>query len=106
MAGAVTSRRRRAPRAREPEFPPRSSSTFSTTWASSPKHRPREDRTELVLHNCPFRELVDRYHEVACAVHRGLIEGVITPPGSADPVLRVELTPFVSPGQCLVGLSE
>ncbi len=71
-----------------------------------PQGDPGRLPTELVLHNCPFRELVDEYQGVACAVHLGLIEGVLATGHRDAPAPRVGLIPFVTPGRCLVRLSE
>ena len=60
---------------------------------------------EVVLHNCPFRELVDRYADVACELHLGLIEGVLTRARAGAPTPRPALVPFAAPGRCLVDVS-
>ena len=31
----------------------------------------------LILHRCPFRDLADRYPEVVCSLHAGLIDGAL-----------------------------
>lgn len=49
----------------------------------------------LLLHACPVRELAAAHPEVGCALHRGLLEGLL------DPALRAELQPFVEPELCV-----
>ncbi|SRX94165.1 transcriptional regulator [Rhodococcus jostii RHA1] [Mycobacterium shimoidei] len=49
----------------------------------------------LLLHACPVRELAAAHPEVGCALHRGLLEGLL------DPALRAELQPFAEPELCI-----
>jgi predicted ArsR family transcriptional regulator len=43
-----------------------------------PRFRRSSGRTvEITLRECPFRELLDEHRELACAVHRGLLEGML-----------------------------
>ena len=43
-----------------------------------PRFRRRGNRTvEIGLRNCPFRDLLDEHRELACTVHRGLLEGML-----------------------------
>ena len=32
---------------------------------------------EITLRDCPFRDLLDEHRELVCAVHRGLLEGML-----------------------------
>lgn len=70
---------------------------------------------ELVTLNCPFLEAVDARQDVVCAIHLGLMEGVL---GSAEPSAAtgpgrgvgpatdlVALDPFGTSTGCLVRLS-
>ncbi|MCA0438222.1 MAG: helix-turn-helix domain-containing protein [Actinobacteria bacterium] len=71
--------------------------------------------TQIRLHNCPFREVVDEHQDLVCAIHAGLLEGMVggvpesTPtvaaplagPG-AVPAARLE--PFATPQTCIVHL--
>ena len=34
-------------------------------------------RVEITLRDCPFRDLLDEHRELVCAVHRGLLEGML-----------------------------
>jgi predicted ArsR family transcriptional regulator len=56
----------------------------------------------LRLHQCPFREVAERHQDVVCALHLGLIQGVLEQlraPVSAD-----RLLPFAEPGVCVAEL--
>lgn len=57
----------------------------------------------LEMAGCPFRELALAYPQVVCAVHRGLLHGLLERLGS--PVAeQAELLPFVEPELCIVDL--
>lgn len=62
----------------------------------------REGDTTIALHNCPLSAAVRRDAAVVCAAHRGMIEGILAPPGS-DVDTEV-LVPFTSPSVCMVQL--
>lgn len=55
------------------------------------------------LHACPVRELAQAHPEVGCALHRGLLEGLLadTQNSSCPTQLRAELEPFVEPELCI-----
>lgn len=53
---------------------------------------------EVHLFNCPFRELADAHEDVVCAVHRGLLEGMVDD--------NVTLEPFTTPAICTVRVTE
>ena len=42
--------------------------------------------TEVTLRNCPFRDLLEEHRDLVCAVHRGLLDGVL---GASRPPLRM-----------------
>jgi predicted ArsR family transcriptional regulator len=45
----------------------------------TPRFRRRGPRTvEISLRDCPFRDLLDEHRELVCAVHRGLLEGMLS----------------------------
>ena len=57
----------------------------------TPRFRRTGKRTvEITLRDCPFRDLLDEHRELVCAVHRGLLEGMLgrVPPCPADDVVR------------------
>lgn len=61
----------------------------------------------IALRNCPFREIVDDNQPVVCAVHEGMLEGMLErslPEGAEAGRRRVALEPFAAPDTCLVRL--
>lgn len=60
------------------------------------------------LHACPVRDLARAHPEVGCALHRGLLQGLLAGPASKGrstaprPLMQAELEPFVEPDLCLV----
>lgn len=43
-----------------------------------PRFRRSGNRTvEIALRGCPFRDLLDQHRDLVCAVHRGLLEGML-----------------------------
>lgn len=60
---------------------------------------PREgDGDDVDLTRCPLLEAAHQHPDVVCAVHLGLVRGVLSEYG-ADPA-GTSLTPFASPGAC------
>jgi predicted ArsR family transcriptional regulator len=57
---------------------------------------------EVHLHACPFLELVGEQPDVMCALHAGMIRGVLQAAGAADAEARLE--PFAAPTACVVRL--
>ena len=59
-----------------------------------PRFRRRSAKTvEISLRDCPFRDLLDEHRDLVCAVHRGLLEGML---GASRPPLRLtEFEPLV-----------
>lgn len=60
------------------------------------------------LHACPVRDLARAHPEVGCALHRGLLQGLLTNVAAAGghsttprPVMQAELEPFVEPELCV-----
>ena len=67
----------------------------STAVAETPGHR-------VDITPCPFLELAESDGRVVCAVHRGLMTGLLE---ELDAPLRVEsLTPFAEPHRCVARL--
>ncbi|OBH37642.1 transcriptional regulator [Mycobacterium intracellulare] len=66
------------------------------------KSAPANQRT-IRLHGCPVRDLARDHPEVACALHRGLLQGLAgtTESVGAGPTMRAELEPFVEPELCV-----
>lgn len=63
-----------------------------------PRFRRQGAAVEVAFRRCPFRELVDDHREVVCALHRGLLEGMLA--GLRPPLELRELKPFVERGVC------
>lgn len=57
----------------------------------------------LRLHQCPFREVAERHQDVVCALHLGLMEGVLSQ--LRAPVTADRLQPFAEPGVCIAELT-
>ena len=45
---------------------------------------------EITLRDCPFRDLLDEHRELVCAVHRGLLEGMLGASRPADALTEFE----------------
>jgi len=61
-------------------------------------------RRRVLLHRCPFREVAKEYPEVVCAIHLGLMNGLLA---ELDAPLEVDrLDPFVEPALCVASLSR
>lgn len=63
-----------------------------------PMPTPVESRVEL--RNCPFLELVDREDGAVCAIHAGMLDGLVEGSGTS-----VDLLPFTSPRVCTVRIT-
>ena len=57
----------------------------------------------LRLHQCPFREVAERHQDVVCALHLGLMQGVLEQ--LRAPVRADRLLPFAEPGACIAELT-
>ena len=49
-------------------------------------------RVDIALRDCPFRDLLDEHRELVCALHRGLLEGMLA--GSRSPMHLEALDPL------------
>jgi predicted ArsR family transcriptional regulator len=47
---------------------------------------------EISLRDCPFRDMLDEHRDLACAVHRGLLEGMLA--ASRPPLQMTEFEPL------------
>ncbi len=56
------------------------------------------------LHQCPFREVAERHQDVVCALHLGLMQGVLEQ--IRAPVTADRLLPFAEPSVCIADLSN
>ncbi len=79
-----------------PELTPAATSTAGT-------------QQTIRLHACPVRDLARAHPEVGCALHRGLLQGLLTNATATEgrakkparSALHAELEPFVEPDLCL-----
>lgn len=81
---------RRAPRpgARRPTGPNLAALQEALAEAGfTPRFRRTGQRSvEISLRDCPFRDLLDEHRELVCAVHEGLLEGILS---ASRPHLRM-----------------
>lgn len=61
------------------------------------------DSCQIRLHQCPFREVAERHQDVVCALHLGLMQGVLE--RLRAPVTADRLQPFAEPSVCVAELS-
>jgi predicted ArsR family transcriptional regulator len=54
-------------------------------------HRRGAKTVEITMRACPFRDLLDEHRELVCAVHRGLLEGMLS--ASRPPLSLREFEP-------------
>lgn len=62
----------------------------------------QEDDLRLEVHHCPFLEVAEDHREVICAVHLGLMKGVLEQ--MRAPVVAESLEPLVEPSRCIAHL--
>jgi predicted ArsR family transcriptional regulator len=62
--------------------------------------RQGKDTIEVLLRACPFRELAEDHREVACTLHRGLLEGMVA--SLKPPLTLKEFRPFAERSVCRV----
>jgi predicted ArsR family transcriptional regulator len=55
------------------------------------------------LRHCPFREVAERHTDVVCALHLGMMQGVLAE--TRAPVTAERLVPFAEPSVCLTHLA-
>jgi predicted ArsR family transcriptional regulator len=65
----------------------------------TPRFRRRSaSSVDITLRDCPFRDLLEEHKDLVCAVHRGLLEGVL---GASRPTLTmISFQPLVERGAC------
>ncbi len=59
---------------------------------------------QLTVTDCPFQDVAAVRPDVVCAVHQGLIEGVLDQAG--EPSAEVTLRPFVGPRTCTIHITQ
>lgn len=72
----------------------------------APEARPPAagERFRIALGHCPFLEVARSDPQITCAVHRGLIRGVLR--GCGDDPEAADLIPFVGGDHCLATIAE
>ena len=58
---------------------------------------------QVRLHQCPFREVAERHQDVVCALHLGVMQGVLAQ--LRTPVTADHLRPFAEPSVCIADLA-
>ncbi|MBX6356243.1 MAG: helix-turn-helix domain-containing protein [Micromonosporaceae bacterium] len=58
---------------------------------------------KILLHHCPFREAAEEHREVVCAIHLGLMQGMLAELDA--PIEARRLDPFVEPHLCVAHLA-
>jgi predicted ArsR family transcriptional regulator len=61
-------------------------------------HRGGGQTVAISLRDCPFRDLVEDHRDLACAIHRGLVEGMLG--GLKPPLHLAEFSPLVERSVC------
>jgi predicted ArsR family transcriptional regulator len=61
------------------------------------------EQYQLLLHECPFREIAQRQQDVVCALHKGLMQGALTK--MRVPLTAGRLEPFAGPSLCIAHLA-
>ena len=70
----------------------------------APEAVTKGSRRQVLLHHCTFREVAQEHPEVVCAIHLGLMNGLLA---ELDAPLEVDrLDPFVEPSHCVASLSR
>lgn len=62
------------------------------------------DGVRVEIHHCPFLEVARDRQEVVCALHLGLMRGLLE--GSGGPLVAESLEPLVEPGLCRAHLAR
>jgi predicted ArsR family transcriptional regulator len=61
-------------------------------------HRRSATTVEISMRDCPFRDLLDEHRDLVCAVHHGLLEGILG--ASRPPLAMTSFQPLVERGTC------
>jgi predicted ArsR family transcriptional regulator len=67
-----------------------------------PEPRTLRHERQILLRHCPFREAAIEHEEVVCAVHLGLMQGMLAELDA--PIVAERLDPFVEPSLCVAHL--
>ena len=84
---------------------------FAPELSAGSGRRSQREQT-IRLHACPVRDLARSHPEVVCALHLGLLQGMLADPTGAGrrrksaPALSARLAPLVEPELCVARLSR
>lgn len=67
-----------------------------------PEARTVQRERQILLRHCPFREAALEHQDVVCAVHLGLMQGMLNEIDA--PIVADRLDPFVEPSLCIAHL--
>jgi predicted ArsR family transcriptional regulator len=67
-----------------------------------PEPRTVQRERQILLRHCPFREAAIEHQDVVCAVHLGLMQGMLSEIDA--PIVAERLDPFVEPSLCIAHL--
>ena len=62
------------------------------------------DGVDVLLHNCPFRDIAARYPQTVCSLHLGILRGALA--DARSDIRATELLPFVTPTLCIARLES
>jgi predicted ArsR family transcriptional regulator len=68
----------------------------------APEAKTAGSKRQILLHHCPFREVASKHEEVVCAIHLGLMQGMLSELDA--PIDAVRLEPFAEPNLCIARL--
>lgn len=69
-----------------------------------PEAKTTGGRRQILLHHCPFRESASKHQDVVCAIHLGLMQGMLAELDA--PIDTERLDPFVEPNLCIARLTR
>jgi predicted ArsR family transcriptional regulator len=77
-------------------------SALFTELGFQPAVATNDGQVQMTLHACPFWSLAEDHPGIVCAMHLGLLQGLVERDAQAP--IEARLTPFVRPRQCQADL--
>jgi predicted ArsR family transcriptional regulator len=74
------------------------------SFGFAPEAKTAGGKRQILLRHCPFRESASKHPEVVCAVHLGLMRGMLAELDA--PIDADQLDPFVEPNLCIARLTR
>lgn len=105
QAGRAWAQRLRPAPADRPDDMPTTASTVAALFTElgfQPTLTHDGGDMQMTLHACPFWSLAEDHPGIVCAVHLGLLQGLVEQ--SSQTGIQARLTPFVRPRQCQADL--